>query len=267
MRWPLALLLAACGADPAVTTSPPPAAPPAPAPPAAIVTVMTYNVNFSGHGADDAIAAIRESGADLVFLQETTARWEKLIRRALAAEYPHMAFRHCCRAGGLGFLSRHPFADKDYIEAPTGWFPAWRIVVETPVGALQALNLHLHPPVTDGGSWVLGWFTTGDDRLAEVEAYHPKLDPALPTLVAGDLNEDASGPAVQFLVDKGFASSLPEAGIEDVTWHWHTEELGELSWQLDHILHDRRLVLRDARVIRKGESDHFPVVATFAPPQ
>lgn len=221
--------------------------------------VATYNVNF---GAEPDTSAIAATGADVVVLQETTPAWEAAIRRDLADQYPYMAFRHCCRAGGLGLLSRTRFEEKEYLPSPVRWFPAWRFVVTSPVGEVQILDVHLHPPVTEGGNWALGWFTTGDERRREIEAHVAALDDGLPTIIAGDFNEPTDGAAWDFLHERGFRSALGAREPDRRTWRW-PGPLGELSAQLDHVAHDARLKVVDARVLEVGPSDHFPVVVTF----
>lgn len=232
---------------------------------AATLTVMSYNVNFGLEGDAAGLAAIRAGGADLVVLQETTSGWERAIRAELAADYPHMRFRHCCGAGGLAFLSKVPFVEREYVE-PTGggWFPAWRVVVSAPLGDVQVLAVHLRPPLDEHGSVVSGYFPSKRVRRREIEAFAPLLDkdPHLPALVVGDFNEDERGLALRFLAGRGLVTVLPAFQPEADTWQWQTS-LGPVTSRLDHVVADPRLVALDARVVNAGRSDHFPVVATF----
>ncbi len=234
----------------------------APRPGRPSVTVMTFNVNFGLAGDRNTVDAIRQGGADVVLLQETTPEWEQALRADLHGPYPRMAFRHCCRAGGLGVLSKWPFREMDYIPAPSGWFPAWRLIVETPLGGLQVLVVHLRPPVSDAGSYVSGYFNTPPIREREIAAYFGRLDPSLPTIVAGDFNEGDGGRAVAFLAARNLRSVLPEFHPEADTWRW-TTSVGTIRGRLDHILYDPRLDPLDARVLPFGRSDHLPVVVTF----
>jgi len=232
------------------------------------LTVMSYNVNFGLGGDADGLAAIRAGAADVVVLQETTAAWERAIRADLADLYPHMAFRHCCGAGGLAFLSRFPFAEREYVgPAADGWFPAWRVVVAAPGGQVQILAVHLHPPLDAQGSVVRGYLASQGIRRREIEAFAPLLDgdPGLPALVVGDFNEDAEGAALRFLAGRGLRSALAVLEPTATTWRWGTS-VGTVTGRLDHVVHDPRLVALDARVLRRGKSDHFPVLATFTLP-
>ena len=229
------------------------------------VTVMTYNVNFGLAGYAEALDLIAGADADLVLLQETTPEWETAIRARLGRRYPHMAFRHSetWPAGGLAVLGKRPFVDAELIPSPVGWFPGWRVVAETPIGPVQALNVHLRPPLSDPSSFAQGYFSTKQDRRAEIEAYAARLDPGLPTIVCGDFNEDGGGRAVGFLAGRGLASALPELHPDADTWHWNTS-LGPIREQLDHVVYDRaRLEPLDVRVLEAGPSDHFPLVALF----
>jgi endonuclease/exonuclease/phosphatase (EEP) superfamily protein YafD len=230
-----------------------------PTPGAPHLAVMTYNVNFGIAGDPATIDVIRRGDADVVFLQETTARWEASLRVELAAEYPHMQFRHCCGAGGLAVLSRYPFTERDYWEPPAGgWFPAWRLVVDSPLGAVQVLAVHLHPPLDEDGSVVRGYLASRAVRLDEITSYVNGLDGELPTLIVGDFNEESDGGALAYLRRRGLRDADPGAD----TWRW-TTSIGTVHQQLDHVVHDASLVPIDATVIQGGRSDHLAVLVTL----
>jgi endonuclease/exonuclease/phosphatase (EEP) superfamily protein YafD len=233
-----------------------------PALPGPELTVLTYNVNFGLSGDPSTLAAIRGLNADMVFLQETDLAWERALRQALSSVYPHMAFRHSDGAGGLAVLSRFPFRPEEYLPSREGWFPAWRVVVESPLGPVQVLQVHLRPPVSDRGSWISGYFTTGDFRRREMEVFAAHLKPGLATMVVGDFNEGHGGKAVQLLRRRGLRDALRERCPDATTWHWQTS-VGQITLPLDHLFYSADLVPRETRVLHAGRSDHFPVVATF----
>jgi endonuclease/exonuclease/phosphatase family metal-dependent hydrolase len=162
----------------------------------------------------------------------------------------------------MAVLSKRPLTSEK-LRNPSGWFPALRVVTDTPLGRVQALCVHLHPPVTEGGSWVGGYLTTGPVRRAELEEFLESLDPALPTLVAGDFNEGTSGDALELLEANGLRTALPEFHPGAKTWHWPVAGSLELTGQLDHVAYGAELEPVDAAVQRVGNSDHFPVTVTF----
>jgi hypothetical protein len=104
-----------------------------------------------------------------------------------------------------------------------------------------------------------------DLRRQEIETYWPALDD-LPTIVAGDFNEDPTGLAVQFLESKGLAR-VDTAG--PTTWRYERSENGvkyePLKMNIDHVMADASLSCRDGRVLDAGRSDHRPVVVTIEP--
>lgn len=230
-------------------------------PAATSLVLMTYNVNYGVAGDDETIELIRSAGADVVMLQETNPSWEQALRDRLSDRYQHMAFHHSeRRAGGLGFLSRHPIQVGEVRASPIGWFPAWRAVVDTPLGRIQLVNLHLRPPGRDGGSFVRAYFTRQVDRLAETEHHVGLLDPKLPAILAGDFNEDARGRSLVFLAKRGLDSVLERFHPAQPTWRWQTQ-MGLVRWQLDHILLGPALRATAAWVMDGGASDHVPVLA------
>jgi endonuclease/exonuclease/phosphatase (EEP) superfamily protein YafD len=201
------------------------------------------------------LAAIDELAADLVLLQEITARWRDALRERFADRYPHHRYHlHTRPAGGLAVLSRSPIdADEILVSPEAGWFPAQRLVVD----GLQILHVHLRPMIDQHG-WLSGAKTTPPIRRREIEAHWAALVP-MPTVVAGDHNEGAAGLAIEFLRERGLSRVAPEGPH---TWRYVRDGKELLAFDLDHVLIDASLVARDARVIDAGTSDHRPVVAT-----
>lgn len=192
--------------------------------------IITYNVNWVEPRPELAAEIIRQSGADIVCLQETTQQWEQFLRSALATNYSFMKFRDSTTrtGGGFAFLSKLPAREISFVPSDTGWFGGWIMRFETALGPVQVLNIHLHPPVSDRGSWVSGYFTTKDDRVREIERFYAARQPDLPMLVAGDFNDTETSAAVRWLQ-----------------------------------IYSPELRCSFVKVQRAGASDHFPVEAIF----
>jgi endonuclease/exonuclease/phosphatase family metal-dependent hydrolase len=247
---------AACGSD-----HPRPLPPTQPA--AGQIRVMSYNVNFGIAGDPPSIAALAGANPDIVVLQETNDVWEQALIDALGARFPHRRFRAPpgWPASGFGILSRFPIVRLDELPAIAGPFIAWRIVLDTPLGRIQILNLHLRPPMSDGGSWVVGYWSTREVRLQELQYHLESLDKALPTLIAGDFNEEGDGLAMRHLTDRGFADAIATHRGDDPTWSWPVSSGLTLRFQLDHLLHDVHFVAVAAAIVEGGRSDHKPIWA------
>jgi len=228
------------------------------------VSVMTFNVNFGLAGDAPTLAAVAQQDADVVFLQETTPQWERVLRLQCGTDYPHIQFHHePGGAGGLGVMSKLPIEQIDYLPAKD-WFPAARVVLASPVGKLQVLNVHLRPPISNSGSAVSGYFSTPPVREQEISTFAAALDKSLPTLIVGDFNENEGGRAVRWLHANGYRSALPEFAPKAQTWRWRTSYLLSLNGRYDHLCYDARLAPLRVEVRNAGRSDHLPVVGVFA---
>jgi endonuclease/exonuclease/phosphatase family metal-dependent hydrolase len=252
------LLLIACGGgQPAAPAAPPPS------PRALRFRVMTYNVNFGLAGDPAGVAAIASASPDIVMLQETNDAWAAALIAGLGARLPHHRFappQNEWIAGGMGMMSRWPIRAIDTLTGGGGPFFAWRAVVETPRGAIQILNLHLRPPMSHSGSWVVGYFSTRADREREAQSHVTSLVPSMPALAVGDFNEEDKGQAIAVFRARGLRGVLPEFRPNADTWHWPTGAI-TLRFRLDHILADRRFRALGADIVDGGRSDHAPVWA------
>lgn len=227
--------------------------------------VMSYNVNFGVAGDQPTIDAIAGSKPDVVFLQETNEEWQRALVARLGAEYPHRRFTHPegrWAAGGMGLLSKYPVVALQHLDSHGGWFFAWRVVLDTKLGRVQLLNVHLRPPMSDGGSWTVGYFSTRGNRLEEIEHHYAALDKKLPTIILGDFNEERDGRAIGFLEEHGFADATAQHAGKTRTWEWQVSSI-TLKFQLDHILHDDHFIAVTGAVVEAGRSDHKPIWVDF----
>jgi endonuclease/exonuclease/phosphatase family metal-dependent hydrolase len=233
---------------------------------AAVLRLMTYNVNYANPDPASSLDAIARSDADIVLLQEITPRWQHALDARFATQYPHRTYHiHTRSAGGLAVLSKLPIRDETTLASPNhSWFPAGRLVVTTSFGPLQILHVHLRPAIDDG-SWVKGFFTTPPLRLREIQAYWPTLAHELPTVVAGDFNEDPDGTSVAFLAGHGLSRVATDGPR---TWRYAQDVNGKpadlLKMDIDHVMISSALTASDGHVLDAGTSDHRPVIVTLA---
>jgi endonuclease/exonuclease/phosphatase family metal-dependent hydrolase len=227
------------------------------------IKVLTWNINWGMSEAYKTLAVLRDAGADIVCLQETTANWETLLRGELSSEYPYMRFRHFGGAGGQAVLAKKPFQEREYVLPKDAWFPGWICDFDTDVGPLQILSVHLHPQLNDRGSFTLSAYsTTKKVRFNEVQTLFPLLQKETPSLILGDFNEDESDKASQWVAKQGFTDALYEFDRESRTWKWKVS-IVMISKRFDRIFYSPGLYCFSAEVIEGGGSDHFPVMAIF----
>ncbi len=235
---------------------------PAPLSPPTDLRVKTYNVNYGLAGDPSTLAAIGAGDPDVVLLQETTPAWEIAIRQRYSGDYPNIDFLDGPGAGGMGVLSKLPIETREILPSPVGWFDAWILRVQTSNGPLDLLQVHLMPPYAEHGGFVVGAFTTADERLEELSIYLRYLDPQVPAIVAGDFNA-RGGRVLGAMGDEGFVDALPRGAD---TWRWTVGGI-ELSAPLDHLFVDPRLLAVEAEVQDLGRSDHLPLMVGVAWPE
>ncbi len=214
--------------------------------------LVTWNLGITAD--PGAVEILRELDAELVLLQEVSPEWVDILQEGLASDYPHMVFAiQEDDAAGLGVLSRLPLSVDALMDSPVGWFPAMRLTVNSDLGPLEVLNVHLVPPFTDGGRLIPGWLTRHDDRKREVMSY---LADSVPDLIAGDFNANEHERALRWLRrEHSLVSALPLYAPRAKTWKWpHLP-----AWRLDHVLVGPCLRPAEAEVFALGTSDHWPL--------
>jgi len=250
----IAILVTACGGPTSMT------APDRGPSDRSTLRVVTYNVNFGLAGDALGVAAVAALAPDVALFQETNVRWSDALIAGLGARLPHHRFAPPpdWPAGGMGVMSRWPIARVDELPSPSGPFFGWRVVIDAPGGPFQVLNLHLKPPMSDGGSWVIGYFSTRDAHAHEAAVHAEALDPIMPAIVVGDFNEESDGAAVGVFIRRGFEDTLAQFAPKTRTWEWPVGSF-TLHFQLDHVLYDHAWVAVAGGVAEAGRSDHRPV--------
>src|SRR5262245_52898916 len=114
------------------------------------LTAMTFNMLGYNQHPEGIVTAIRDSGADLVALQELNPPAAARIRRDLAAVYPYQALDPREGDGGMGIVSRHPLQRID-AALPGNWIGAPQVLSLNLHGASVTL-LHVHMRSSDIGS-------------------------------------------------------------------------------------------------------------------
>ncbi len=244
-------LLAGCG-------------PPPPVPGEPSLVLLTWNVHFEVSGDPEASRVIREAGADLVLLQETNPEWQARLETDLAGLYPHRHWVDAGVNGGIALLSRTPLDEVESLPSPVGWFPALRAVASTGIGPIQVLGVHLHPPVSESGSFLTGVFTSGEARLAEICDHRCALLPGIPTVIAGDFNAGAWEPSVRVLAEEGWRDAVSAVHPLAPTWRGRIRGILPFAAQLDHVLLPPDFRAVDVRILHDGPSDHWPVRVVLA---
>lgn len=224
------------------------------------LTVATFNVYFPAWRDEATVRAVGATNADVVLLQEVDPGWEDVLRERYASRYAHLLFQTRGGSRGLAVLSRYPVEDGGIVVAPArGFHFAWILHLDTPMGRVQALNLHLRSALRGSGSALENYFSMGSDHGEEVRSFVAHLS-GEPTIVVGDFNEGPDGPSLAWLERRGFRNALPLFHPGQPTWRGRSVA-AQFQMSIDHVLFDGTFEPLDAYVVQEGNSDHFPVVA------
>src|SRR5689334_16428738 len=110
VTWLAALAISACGAPARVARLPREGD--------RTLRVLTWNVNYGLAGDASVVETLADADADVVFLQETNAEWEREIRAGLSDRYPSMVFVERRAAGGMAVLARSAITEQEVLEPP-----------------------------------------------------------------------------------------------------------------------------------------------------
>jgi exonuclease III len=226
--------------------------------------VVTYNVNWGFSQPQMVVDFLAEADADIVCLQETHSQWEAVLKMRLAERYPYRIFKNSQGAGGIAIMSKYPLHDTIVIEPSEGWFPSLLTKVQTPLGEIQILNVHLRPPLADDGSVTIsGAYNAPEIHSKEMRDFIKKTDPNRPIIITGDFNENEKDKAIRWLISRGFTDTLSSFDTYTKTWVWKTSAGISIKARYDHIVINKYLACTGATVSPVRASDHMPVVAVL----
>ncbi|MFO0550186.1 MAG: endonuclease/exonuclease/phosphatase family protein [Polyangiaceae bacterium] len=237
------------------------------------VSIATYNVFYGNAEKKDGppetwadaatLQAARElASADVIAFQETNPAWAAALSGALASTHPHCVFHDPVRylPGGLGICAKAPIVEDRLIDSPVGWFPAESAIIELEGIRIRLVNVHLRPAVANVAEWWQTNKATRAERATEIRAYLASAGGPLDLLV-GDYNDITGSDLFAELAAAGMDSAFALKPSGKATWRWAGTDL---QAELDHVAFSKsRFRLVDIRVVRAGQSDHDPVIATL----
>ena len=222
-------------------------------------TVMTYNV---GNGLAPPLKlarALRESGADIIGLEELTAAQAEAIQQNLTDIYPYQIL-YGMGIPGKGILSRYPIVDSTQLELHPER-PDLRGFIEMEEHELQIIVAHPPPPRFHR----TGIHPTRDAR----QQFDLLLQIAVsgePTILLGDFNMGDRQAQYTALKAAALRDAFHEAGVgPGVTFPRRRGRVRLMPMvRIDYIWYTEHLRATRAWVGADAGSDHLPVLAELA---
>lgn len=220
------------------------------------LTVMTFNTGNGQAPWEDLERTIRESGADIVAIQESVAEEIPLYRRDLSDLYPYQVF-YGSGLEGVGMLSRHPILDEGlkYLASPRPY-----LVADLEIENRTLTIISAHPPVIFGPGAAQDAGRADFAMLADMAVERGN------TIVAGDLNLSDQNEGYAAIMRRELSDAHREQGYGlGLTYprrfnsRWSTPVI-----RIDYILTTDELQPLESWVGKDGGSDHLPVLARIA---
>ncbi|MBE2253605.1 MAG: endonuclease/exonuclease/phosphatase family protein [Myxococcus sp.] len=232
--------------------------------------LMAFNVLFTGSDDAASVKAIETESPEVVCLTELTPHFVKAFEGALSKTYPYRAFVPQAGTWGVGFASKRPLADVRTGPVAPSKLPAMEARVQFDGRSVQLVCVHLMPP---GGKHQKS--DTFFDALEKNAVVRKKQAQTLvtrfekterPVVLLGDFNEEPNGEGLRALEAAGFtrgcalSKSSCTATFPGPVFAWPA------VFNIDHVF-ARGLTFTEAKTVRAGGSDHYPVTATLVSTQ
>jgi endonuclease/exonuclease/phosphatase (EEP) superfamily protein YafD len=220
-----------------------------------ILRLLTVNVYAGQADAEAIVARVRQSGADVLFVQELAADAVIRLKKAGLEDllpYTRLELRGGSR--GSGIYSRFPLSEGPPL-APT-FMAQPTALLELPGGeAVDLVCVHPCPPTMRRWGGTARW-------RAELAVLPPPG--AVPRVLAGDFNATLDHAAFRDVLGLGYADAALETG-NALTPTWGPPGKGAVL-TLDHVLADRSCAVLACSVHKIPGSDHRAVYAEIQLP-
>lgn len=262
---------------------------PKPAPEATTLKVLTMNVKEfnwekGNKRANKSMRYILDQDADIVTIQEGTVyfTYERLatvkpMLKELYKKYPYRKKEFF----DVGILSKYPYKEvsSPILEQDSiGYFiKAWD--VEAPGGNVRVIGMHLSSlRFTHNDAKVLESMNVPSNRKSRIKSVANKLDngfinharqaramrqlldeTAGDVIVLGDMNDTPGSFAYRTMCGDDLLDAWADTGFGPT----YTFNAHHLYVKIDHILYRGDMKVLSCRRDKKGDSDHYPLVAVF----
>jgi len=228
---------------------------PQPAASGPVLRVLTLNLWHGRADADALVAWVRETGADVLFVQELTADAVPRLKQAGIEDLlPHTRLELRRGSAGSGIYARFPLSEGPLVPPVRAAQPT--ALLELPAGdAVELVCVHTSAPALRRKDGAVRWRT-------ELGVIPPPA--GLPRVVAGDFNATLDHAAFREVLGLGYADAARQAGTA-LTPTWGLPEKGAVL-TLDHVLVDRSCAVLACSVHTVPGSDHRAVYAEIQLP-
>lgn len=225
--------------------------------------IMTNNIGNGYAPHHSLLPALRESGADLIAVQEVSEKNAAAFDCELSDVYPYQAL-HGYGISGKAVLSRWPITGEETFTLHTERFHL-HATIDFDGTPLHVINTHLPPPIFDGRMWP-AWH--GRVAQAEISDLLAKAQTTSgPTIMLGDFNKLPRNQVYAISGSDGLRDVFNQVKQEPEPTF--PRRFGVIPWlppmfRIDYIWHSQQLTVNRAWVGPDTGSDHLPVLAELS---
>jgi endonuclease/exonuclease/phosphatase family metal-dependent hydrolase len=231
-----------------------------------MLTVMTYNVGAGLADPRRLVEVLRQSGADIIGVQELAPDQATAISGLLQNDYPYQVL-HPTGIPGKGLISRFPIQETELLELHPGR-PDLQAIVVAPGGDLSVIVAHPPPPRI--GRHRIHQAALADQQISGIAAVATGGNPAV---LLTDFNRVGWQAAYRQLRRSGLIDAFGIAGrgtgftlptrLSHLAYRGH--RLGDLPLppllRVDYVWHTAHFRAIDSWIGDHAGSDHLPVLA------
>ncbi|WP_329487373.1 endonuclease/exonuclease/phosphatase family protein [Kitasatospora sp. NBC_01246] len=212
--------------------------------------VVSHNVAAANTDPQRTVQLLKDSGAQIVALQELAGRPLRAYETGLADSYPYHAVE-----GTVGLWSKYPISGVSVVDIKMGWTRAFRAQVGTPQGPVAVYVAHL-PSVrlkAEGG------FTVNQrDASAQALGDAIEAESLKKVLLLGDLNGTMNDRSLAPVTSQ--MRSAQGAAGDGFGFSWPASFP---MARIDQIMSKGGLKPTDSRTLGHDGSDHLAIAATY----
>ncbi len=220
--------------------------------------VMTFNCRGKSIGdRQPQIDMLRDSGADIIALQEVSHDVIAAIEVQLAEIYPYRVL-FPSGVAGTGILSKYPIESQDIFRITTSSLCHSKATIDVDGLPITVISAHPPPPLS------LSQFRFKSRRYTEISALAQMASEGGPVLLMGDFNITDQSSVYRVLTNAGLHDTFREQGWGlGPTWpaRLHTIKWFMPLMRIDYIWHTNEFQAQSVWVGPRAISDHLPVIA------
>ena len=222
--------------------------------------LLSFNLNKNNQHTDNIIRIVRDSGADVVAIQELSTWAADGFNNQLADLYPYRALHPQSDFSGQGILSRYPLSADEYWQINLGH---QSLQLDWNGRPIAFYNVHpIHP--------LRGLHFDAQARTEEIDDVLRRTETVTdPLLIAGDFNmtnlsDDYARVTARYTDSYSQIGWGMGFGFPNFAYTNNIDYLPPVA-RIDYIFHNTHFQPVEMRVgTDSGGSDHFPIFATFA---